>query len=88
MSMPKNCQITKTKELGIVPRMHALFPRWIAIEIPCVINITYILHFVHEIASLVNSGILDLENSSSFKVYQPSRVVKSSIYCFPMQAVV
>ena len=33
MSMPKNCQITKTKELGIVPRMHALFLRWIAIEI-------------------------------------------------------
>ena len=37
MSMPRNCQITKTKELGIVPRMHALFPRWIVIEIACVI---------------------------------------------------
>ena len=38
--------------------------------------------------NFVNKQILDLENSSSFKVYQPSRVVKSSIYCFPTQAVV
>ena len=37
MSMPRNCQITKTKELGIVPRMHALFPCWIIIEIAYVI---------------------------------------------------